>query len=144
MPQRRVTLKPDAYKALQAEALIRSMSLSDLLDELIMGHISKEAKIILEQLPSSTSAQISKQAKKKSDFKEKIRSSLKTRSQLSKDPDRMAQLLKLWAETDLNQTQIAHEIGSPESTVRALIGRLRHNGELPPRRESGSVSEPEV
>jgi hypothetical protein len=129
----RVVVSQDTYKALQAEAMVRQLSIQAVMDSIILDHISPHAREILKALGSVDEKAITTD---KPESQQSIQAG-RTR-QLARDKAAVAQIKELWTTTDQSITEIAAQVDAPRQTVDGLIKRLVDRGELAQRAESGS------
>lgn len=131
-PKHRVVISHVVYQALRAEALVKQSSPQAILDTLILGNISQEAKAILKTLGTQESVDNEAITPQRQQSTQAGRP-----RQLARDKKSVAQIKELWASTDLSITDIAAKVDAPRQTVDGLIKRLIERGELAQRGEPG-------
>jgi phage FluMu protein Com len=135
----KVTLSPEAYKALEVEAMLHGSSLKDTASKLILkaacpkckeildimarpakepkDTITQEPDVIIAKEPKGTKAQIPDGPKAK-------------RQRLSQDHVALAKIKELWNAGEHNVLIIAKEIGYSKSTTWENIKKLKDKGEI--------------
>ena len=115
MQPKRMTIKPDTYRALQAEAVVRGKDVNSVLDDLIFEGLSQEAKDFLGMIgqPSAT-------AKKPKSNK----------ARLTDNPEALQSIRDLWQSGERNRAEIARRIGYAKATVAENIKKMLEAGDL--------------
>ena len=137
----RVVVSQATYKALQAEALVRQVSIQVVMDNIILDHISPQAREILNTLGAPGPVDYATIAPDKPIEPASQQSTQAGRTrQLARDKAAVARIKELWTSTDLSITDIAVQVDAPRQTVDGLIKRLIDRRELAQRAESGQIS----
>jgi len=137
----KVTLSPEAYKALQIEAMLRGGSMKETASKLILKAACPKCKEIMDIMgrePNGDKAQVDTPAKEpKGKEAKEPKGPLPPMSpkakgkKLSQDTMALDQIKILWARSPRpSQNSIAREIGYPETTTKREIKRMKDRGEL--------------
>ena len=147
----KVTLSPEAYKALEVEAMLHGTSLKDTASKLIIKAACPKCIEILDimarpakdaQEHSGTTIDLKNQsaqghkgitAQVPKGQRAQVPKDTKAKGKkLSEDPIALASIKKLWNQSPRpSQNAIAKEIGYPPTTTKREIKRLIEAGELP-------------
>jgi hypothetical protein len=139
----KVTLTPDAFKALQLEAMLHDTSLQETASNLIIKaacpkckemlaimnrpnqELAQETKGEIDQLPKGTIA-----IKPKGEIAQVPIVPKAKRRRLSEDTKALERIKELWASGVYSPAKIGKAIGYAETTTRENIQKLREKGEL--------------
>lgn len=141
----KVTLTPEAYKALEVEAMLMGLSLKDVASKMILENACPKCIEILGIMARPPKGQKEEGLKEIRDENPKGQMTLGTkeleeqrpegnkikRKRLIKDPEALARIKELWElDPRPSPTEIAKQINYSESTTRDAIKRMKTNGEL--------------
>jgi hypothetical protein len=110
-----MSIKPDTYRALQAESVVRGKDVNAVLDDLVFGGLSQEAKEFLGMIGQPSA----KAEKPKSN-----------KARLTDSPQALQAIKDMWRSGERNRSEIARTIGYPKATVAENIRRMLEAGEL--------------
>ncbi len=141
----KVTLTPEAYKALEVESMLMDCSLKEAASKLILKAACPKCKEIIgimdrppkdqkAEVPESEIAQVSKgeRAKVPDGPKAQVPDSTRAkRPKLLDNPEAIARIKELWKqEPRPSYKEMGEIIGYPKSTVAENIKKLKAKGEL--------------
>ena len=141
----RISLEPEALRALKMWAAMVNEEPSDLLSRVVMDHLPSEIKGIMEPvvrevqrakepLPlnecGAITATVSKQDKPKPVTSNTSKAGRKLLPRLAKNADALETIKRMWASGERRHAEIAAAIGYPRSTVGVAIERMKEAGEL--------------
>ena len=120
----KVTLSPEAFKALEVEAMLHGDSLKDTASKLILKAACPKCKEILDIM-----ARPAKEHKGESDNGPKGPKA--KRKKLSEDPIALAKIKEMWSQSPRpTLTAMAKETGYSKSTISDNIKKRKEKGEL--------------
>ena len=120
----KVTLSPEAFKALEVEAMLHGDSLKDTASKLILKAACPKCKEILDIM-----ARPAKEHKGESDNGPKGPKA--KRKKLSEDPIALAKIKEMWSHSPRpTLTAMAKETGYSKSTISDNIKKRKEKGEL--------------
>ena len=140
----RIEIDQKAYDGLQIEAVLQHKTARDIATNAILGHISKEAIMVLDHKTYETTTGKTAEVKTKPAAPAATLAAYtppppeNRPKQLARDKDAIAHIRHLWTTTEKNYAQIARAIDRPRTTVESLIERYLEKGMLPPRPKEGT------
>lgn len=114
----RISITPDALRALKVWAALEDIDPGDLAARLILTHMPARVRDALREnapLPSEECGAVPASGKKR---------------RLSENPDALEQIRQMWRAGQRNQAEIARQIGYHRATVFDAIARMKEAGEL--------------
>jgi hypothetical protein len=132
----KVTLSPEAYKALEVEAMLHNTSLKDTASKLILKAACPKCKEILDIMSRPAKDQSTEEPKETKAEKPKGQKAQRPnepkakKQKLSQDDKAIARIKELWKSGEHRPAKIALEINYPRTTTWENIKALQARGEL--------------
>lgn len=114
--------------------MVRQSSIQAVLDDMVLEHISPQAKEILRTLGSVADEPQGPRVRVARDLSGRPK-------QLAKDTEALERIKVLWADPSITIAEISRQVDRPRQTVEAVIKRQLDRGDLPPRAESGHIAD---
>lgn len=122
----RIEITEEAYMGLEAEAVLRGMTLKKLASDLILRSISAKALEFVKQARSPASSPVLKEM-------ENLNESDHESPKISKNKAAIERIKELWSlEPRPSQREIARIINCPASSTKYQIKAMLNSGELKP------------
>ncbi len=128
----KVTLTPEAYKALEVESMLMGVSLKDAASKMILKNACPKCKEILGIMARPPKGQKEEEIKStEAQGQKKTVDPKAKRPKLSESPMALERIKELWQVTPRPLIrEIAIEIGYPKATVADNIRKMKERGEL--------------
>lgn len=141
MPNPRVSIYPQAFKALNIQSAIEGKATIDVISDMVMRSLSPDARRALEAIhPDSHVAIMVEQPVRNIAIKDIVADNPKVtipesqeatkRPKLCDNQETLATIKELWASGEHNAAAIAKRIGYPRATVWENIKRMQERDEL--------------